>query len=144
MIIRFSDWFVNKGSQALKVAKETGSTCFLVSLVDTKTEMGECVMPSFANTNEFGEKLKNFNGSYEMWFPAEVAEKLIARITEESKQGTMLCFEFVPSMIRLEGVPVQGKGDNAHKLYQTISISDDRYAEPRRMFSKPQPSIAGL
>ena len=144
MIIRFSDWFVNKGSQALKVAKDTKKVCFLVSLVDAKTEMGDCTMPSFMNTNEFGEKLKNFNGSYEMWFPAEVAEKLITRITEESQQGTMLCFEFVPSMIRLEGVPVSGKGDNAHKLYQTISISDDRYAEPRRMFSKPQPSIAGL
>ena len=144
MIIRFSDWFVNKGSGVLKVAQETGKVCFLVSLVDAKTEMGDCVMPSFANTNEFGERIKNFVGSYEMWFAAEVAEKLVTRITEESKQGTMLCFEFVPALIRLEGIPVQGKGDNAHKWYQTISLNDDRYAEPRHMFSKPQPSIAGL
>ena len=146
MIVRFSDWFMTTKSEVKHKVGPTGNQCFLVSIIDAKTEMGDCVLPSFRNTNEFGQRLKNFTGSYEMWFDAASSEKIMARIEEEFAAGNMLCFEFVPSMIRLESEePIAGtKPETSHKLYQTITISDDRYAEPRRIFSKPKPSIAGL
>lgn len=141
-----------------KVAKNGTSAAFLVSVMDASDIDSNLI--SFTRVcPDTGVEVSrdSFNGAYEMWFPLDrsatgeacdldnsFASAILRKMSEFHSKGAFLTFEFEPVFgPNSRQNPVYGQGDNAARLYQTITIGFNNYGVKRFTEARPT-AVEGL
>lgn len=117
---------------------------FLVSILDS-TGVAPAMLAFDTCDTRTGDEIPTtaLRGAYEMWFDISDATKIVAKLDSLSSEQ-VLAFDFTPSFgPNYRGSHADGTGANEGLVYQTLTLSADRF-QTRAFSVISAPSIQGL